>query len=314
MKPIVHWLMFEQRVSGLYNYTYSLHKATLANGYESHICYIDPDLKHGGKLRMPSPVVGEVEFSDWKVSEGAINITHDTLPHAKLDNWVTELHGTPDYMAQSMDTLTVTTYKLGRVKMALTRFPSHIQYWKEYTNTPIYAIPPGVNLDFWTPKGVSQRFARPLVLWADTVREGVKNPTNLLYAMKIVNRELPTWGLKLVAIPPNEIAGYAYLCGRLGLDSIIEFPLEPMIGDMAVLYRGVRDVGGVMYSDTNEEGSNSSWEAEAVGLPVVHHKNNPQEIAEAIIETAKKAERKPIQRDIRKTADAMCAYLEMTFG
>lgn len=314
MKPIVHWISFEQRTSGLYTYTYSLHKATKELGYESHICYTNPDLKTGGTITLPNPAIGTVDFSPWDVSKDAINFTHDQLPHMKLDNWVTEFHGHPHFIAQDMDPLSVTAYKLGRVKLAFTRFPSHVQYWKQFTDTtPIHVIPPGVNLKFWNPNGpVSPFFQRPIVLWADTVRAGVKSPINLLYAMKIVNKELPLWGLKLVALIPEEIAGYAYLCGRLGLDSIVEWPLEAMHAKMVQLYRAVVASGGLMYSDTNEEGSNSSWEAEACGLPVIHHRDSPEEIAQAIIEASKNRS-KPVVRDIRETAKKMVEVLEASF-
>src|SRR5687767_6242502 len=103
MKPLVHWLRFDQKTSGLYTYTYSLHRAALEMGYDSHICYSDPDLRTGGKLSLPNPTIGIVEFSPWKVAEGAINFTHDAPPHMKLDNWITEMHGHPLFIAQGMD-------------------------------------------------------------------------------------------------------------------------------------------------------------------------------------------------------------------
>jgi hypothetical protein len=123
--------------------------------------------------------------------------------------------------------------------------------------------------------------------------------------MKIISRELPLYGLKMVAIPPNEIAGYAYLCGALRLDSAIEFPIDAMTTGMPELYRGSK----IMYSDTNEEGSNASWEAEACGLPVVHHKNSPQEIADAIMAEPPK----PVRRDIKETAKVLVAVLSSQF-
>lgn len=319
MKPIVHWLRWEQKTSGLYVYTYALHKATLQLGYESHICYIDSDLKNGGTLGFMNPSIGiydeekkrkVIKASPWSVADGAINITHDSLPHMKLDNWVTEMHGHPAYAASDMNMLTPSLYKLGRAELIFTRFPSHIQYWREYTNAPIHVLPPGVDLEHWKYDGAKVNFTRPIILWGDTVREPIKSPLNLLYAMKIINRELPIYGLKLVGIPPQEIAGYYYLCGRLGLDSILELPIEPMVKNMDELYRGVRDVEGVMYTDTNNEGSNSSWEAEALGLPTVHHRDSPEEIAQAIIEQVNRHEKPVKARDIKETAKEMISVLE----
>lgn len=313
MKPIVHWLRYEPASSGLYTYTYSLHKATKALGYESHICYSDSDLKTGGKIKVPHPAVGEIDFSPWSVCDGAINIIHDMPPHMKLDNLVAEMHATPRYAAKSIESLSATMYHLEHAELILTRFPSHVQYWEQATHAPIHVIPPGVNLDFWTPKGPAMQFQRPTILWADTIRDGVKDPTDLLYAMKIVNKELPEYGLHIVAIPPNEIAGYAYYVGALRLDSIVDFPLVPMFQDMDALYRGVRNSGGLMYSDTNAEGSNASWEAEAIGLPVIHHQNNPKDIANEIISEIKNPHHHPITRDIKDTAKAMVSILESYF-
>lgn len=304
----VHWLRFDQKTSGLYTYTYSLHKASKALGYDSHICCSDPDLKGGGKITMPNPVVGRVEFSPWDVSKGAVNITHDGTPHQKLDNWVAEIHGHPDFITQSMDSLTGGMYSL-QAKAILTRFPSHKQYWEQATDAPIHVIPPGVDLDYFTPSGPKAQFVNPTILWADTVRKGVKSPVNLLYAMKIITKQYPMWGLKLVGIPPNELAGYAYFCGRLGLDSAISWPIHPMVPDTAEFYRGAQ----LMYSDTNEEGSNSSWEAEACGMPVVHHRDSPQEIANALI-AAMDNPPQAVRRDIKITAKAMVAALESSLS
>jgi glycosyltransferase involved in cell wall biosynthesis len=306
MKPIVHWLAFTQRTSGLYTYCFSLHRASKALGYDSHICCTDPDMKDGLTVSMPNPVIGMAEYSPWSVSKDAINIIHDGVPHTKLDNWVAEMHGHPHHVTQNMNSLTAAMYNL-HADLILTRFPSHVQYWKQCTRSPIAVIPPGVNLDYFNPKGSAHKFPIPTILWADTVREGVKSPNNLLFAMKIINRERPEWGLKLVGIPPNEIAGYSYLVGRLGLDSSVDWPLMAMVPNTPELYRGAQ----VMYSDTNEEGSNSSWEAEACGLPVVHHKDTPEEIAEAILKVEKRA---PVRRDIKGTAKAMMAVLESYFG
>lgn len=314
MRRIVHWLRYELRTSGLYNYVYSLHRAEKQLGYDSHICYIDEEFKDGGVFKFPTPLIGTVEFSDWKVSENAVNITHDSTPHMKLDNWVAEMHGTPNYAAQNMDALTSCLYALERAELILTRFPSHVKHWEQLRKEAIAVIPPGVDLDYWSVQGKKTRFVRPIILWADTVREATKSPIDLLYAMKIISNELPTHGLKLVAVPPQEIAGYAFLCGSLRLDSCMEFPIEPMHADMDQLYRGVRDVGGVMYSDTNEEGSNSSWEAEACGLQVLHHQDSPEQIAEMLIDMAQgKIVIEPERRDIKTTAQEMVNVLETYF-
>lgn len=309
MLPICHWLRFDQKTSGLYTYTYSLHRATQALGYESHICYSDNDLKDGGTINLPNPVIGKVDFSPWTVSKGAINITHDQLPHMKLDNWIAEMHGHPLFAASEMDSLVACMHKLERVKLILTRFPSHVQYWQQCTRAPIHTIPPGVDLEYWKPEGKKQFFKRPIILWADTVRPPIKDPTALLYAMKIISNELPLHGLKLVGIPPNELMGYAYFWGALRLDSAIEYPIEPMTLNMGELYRAAE----VMYSDTNEEGSNASWEAEACGCPVIHHKNSPEEIAWEIIEQVKEGKPQTQRRDIKDTAKAMIAVLEDAF-
>lgn len=308
MKPIVHWLRFDQKTSGLYTYTYSLHRASLELGYDSHICYSDEDLQGGGTINLPNPTIGKVQFSPWSVRKDAINFTHDSMPQMKLDNWITEMHGHPVYAAQNMDPLSTTMYKLERVKLVFTRFPSHVQYWQQATKAPIHYIPPGVDLSFFKPQGKKIEYLRPILLWADTVRPPVKSPTDLIYAMKILTGAMPSLGLKLVALPLEELAGYAYLCGALRLDSAIEWPLEPMFKDMDQLYRGAT----IMYSDTNEEGSNSSWEAEACGLQVIHRKPSPQEIADAVISalTTGIVDSLPKRRDIKDTAKAMMAHLE----
>jgi hypothetical protein len=138
-----------------------------------------------------------------------------------------------------------------------------------------------------------------------------------MHAIKIISHELPLYGLKLVGIPPNEIAGYCYLAGALRLDSSVVFPIELMRANMAELYRGVADgiigMKGVMYSDTNEEGSNSSWEAEACGLRVIHRKDSPKEIAEAILNEIEHPSIKPVARDIKETAKKMIEVLEVSF-
>lgn len=302
---LVHWLNIPDGISGLYNYTFALHNATQQLGYESHICFWSK--KDGGRLLYPRGDI--IEASPHSISQGAINITHDQLPPYNLDNWVTEMHGMPQFTARELDPLSVACYKLKRADLIFTRFPSHIQYWQELTDKPIHVIPAGVDLERYKPEGKKVSWTRPVILWADTWRDPVKNPMDLLYAMKLINKELPMHGLKLVGIPSEKIQTIAYMAGRLGLDSCIEWPIETMVQNMDEVYRGA----DVMYSDTNHEGSNSSWEAEACGLSVVHHQNSPKEIAWAIIERVKLNERIPIRRDIKETARKMMDVLEIAF-
>lgn len=307
---LVHWLHFTQAMSGLYSYVYALHKASLELGIDSHICYWDSSLKDGATLKFPDQRIGIVKASPWTVKDGAINITHDQIPLFKLDNWVGESHGVPEYTARDFDALTTNMYKLDRAEIILCSSKSAIPYWEMLTDKPIYHLDRGVDLDYWKPEGKKMGWTRPMILWADTWREPVKNPINLLYAMKIINRELPMYALKMCAVPSDRMQMVAYMCGRLRLDSVIEWPLEHMVQNIDQYYRGAE----AMYSDTNEEGSNASWEAEACGLPVVHHKDTPEEIAKAIIEQANKHERKVIARDIKNTARQLLTILGYHFS
>jgi glycosyltransferase involved in cell wall biosynthesis len=319
VKRWVHWLMPEASMSGLISYTFQQHFTALELGIDSHICFFN--YKEGiATAKFPQTRLPDMKISPHSVKDGAINIIHNLASPFKLDNMVMELHGMPQWVIRSMDSLTTVCSKLESAELCLTRFPSHVPYWKELTDKPIHVIPPGLDLNFWKPEGEAIEFAyHPTVLWADSWREGVKEPWDLLYAMKMVARANPAAKLKMVNIPSYYRDILHYFIGRLKLDNVIDWPIEGQVRNVDEYYRGA----DVVYSPVNEDGNNTVWEARSCGIPVITLLPTAVEIAEAILRQGSKAEIKKVDQalgidqakayDMKNTVKAMAGIFERAF-
>ena len=199
--------------------------------------------------------------------DNTVNIIHRHLPpnFDKLKNTVFFAHGTPLYIMEKDESLEAVTEFIHKCDIILTSWPSHIPYWQQFTNKPVIYNQPGVDLDYFTADGPKKDAkGKPLVLWADSWR-GDKQPWNILYAMKLVAKQLPEAKLKMVNIPENKRLLVARMIQALGLQPNVEFPIDEKVKDVREWYRSA----DLVVSAVNSEGNNVSWEAEACNVPVI---------------------------------------------
>ena len=317
---VAHWLHVAG-VSGLKASALSFFIKERDLGFETGICSPDEKYREGGE-RLDLGRAGSTVLKPWSwaMAEDAVNLFHQDLPSVvgKLRNRVFPAHGNPLYCYYSHylendDALGFSLHIAELCDLTLVWNRMHIQYWSEFIpKEKIRFVRSGVDLDLWNPEGQKSEFRRhPTLLYADAVRTGsipLKNPFNTLIALKKVAREIPTTRLQLLNVPPKKQVFWAWLVGRLHVESIVENFLVGVASNMDRIYRGV-DI--LVHPIQGGSISSVGCEALACGLPTIilegeedthasmKCRNDPDSIAEAILSLWDRIQRDPEGERIR---------------
>lgn len=242
----------------MYSYIAQLIHVANRMGIESTMVYSSEAEPQIANLMHYDEPVMTIAHGD-ALQNDCINIFHSGVPDIfpELPNKVYDTHGMPQWIARDMDSLEYTAEMVRYCDLVLTRWKQQIPYWQALTDKPVRYVPPGVDLQLWKPEGPKKQFSGETVLWADSWRDGIKEPWELLYKSKGLK-------LKLVNIPEEKRQLVYYLVEKLGLD--IEYPIEGNVGNIADYYRGA----DYLYSSIPlDYGDNMIWEARACGCTVI---------------------------------------------
>lgn len=253
---IAHWVNFPLDESGMYSYIQQSVRAAQKLGIESRIAFCNIAESQPLMLQPYAFPTTSISHAD-ATAKDCINIIHSGTPVKlkQLSNLVFETHGMPEYILQSWEALTYTASMIKQCDITITRWANQLQAWRAYTDNPVYLIPPGVDLDLWKQEGKKKQFSNhPLVLWADSWRDGIKEPWRLLYQLK----QHPELTVKMVNVPDKHRDRLHYVIGELGLGNNIEWPIEGKVSNIAEYYRGVDYV----YTEWDD---NVKWETLACG-------------------------------------------------
>lgn len=259
---LVHWVNFPLDNSGMYSYIQQSVRAAQKLGIESRIAFCNIPDSHPYVLQPYVFPTTSIAHKDTMSRDCCVNIIHSGVPPVKLKqlpNLVFETHGMPEYILQNWEALTYTASMLKQCDITITRWANQAQAWRAYTDKPVHVIPPGVDLDLWRQEGSQKPFSNhPLILWADSWRDGIKEPWRLLYQLK----QHPELTLKMVNIPDRHRDRLHYVIGELGLGNNIEWSIEGRVSNIADYYRGADFV----YSEWDD---NVKWEALACGVKCI---------------------------------------------
>ncbi|GEM_PF-5816960 len=303
---LIHWINPTAATSGMYSYIAQCIRVANQLGHHATYAYCNRPEPEPAVLMHYGAVLETVSHKTAEEKD-CINIIHSGIPanFNRLPNKVFETHGTPRWIMKDWDALSYTSFMAKNCSLVVTRWPSQVPYWQALTDKPVKTIPPGVDLELWKPDGPKKEFTNhPLILWADTWREGLKEPWELLYALKMIMREIPSITLKLVNIPSEKMDLLHYFIGVLGIGSAIEWPVEARVQNIAEYYRTADWV-----FSAHGEGSNVTWEAQACGAKIGFGDVSSEAIARQILrdEYDPAEEEKP---DLRKTIESQVNIFE----
>lgn len=270
---IVNWITYKPGyVSGMINFAFSMYYEMLRQGYDTYLCSTEyPD----GKVLQLGDV--KIRFREWKEAGGkdSINIFHCDIPPCvlKLKHRVFPIHGGPlhcfyEEYTKSDASLATAGSLLELSDLSVVWNPKHIQYWSEFTDPEkLVYVKGGIDLRKYSPNGDKTEFvSHPTVGYCDAIRLGIKQPFNLLFAIKKVARELPGVRLELINIPPEKSGFWHWLVGRLKLDVNCENIVVGIHPNLPVIYRGL-DM--LVHPISGGSMSSVGCEALACGCPTI---------------------------------------------
>ena len=320
---IVHWIAYrEKSISGLHSFATSLYLKMLQMGYDTVLA--STNMRDGGEVKLGKYGIHKV--IPWSEVEGDdhINILHTDKPPClkRLRNTVFPTHGSPfyvfmdDYIKADGSTAIIAEL-IDRCDLVISWNKKYIQYWVELTDNPgkIKYVRGGVDVNRFTMEGDHIDFGfHPVVGYCDAIRPGIKQPFNLLFAMKKVAREIDTVKLELFGLPHDKSYYWYYLFGRLKLDTVVDKVVIGMYPEISKFYRGldllVHPVSGGTVTSVGAE-------AMACGCPVIalegddeypammKCKDEPDSMAEAIMKLweAIESDRESIRKKARELAE-----------
>ena len=214
----------------------------------------------------------------WEEAMGPdrINVIHSDIPPVfhKLGNRVFWAHGTPRHVflysyMHGGSALEVSAYLVDRCELVIVTNPNYIPYWQELTDDPdkIKFVPGGVDVDRFKPEGKAMKFTgKPSVGYLDPIRVGVKDPFDLMFAVKKLGKTNPNIKLILGGVRQEKLFIISYLAGRLKLDANLETVIVGMYPNVTEIYRGL----DILVSPV-EGGTVSTVAAEAMacGCPAI---------------------------------------------
>ena len=304
---IVHWITVTKGISGMYSFSFSLYLKMVEMGYNVFLASSrHPD---GGQLDLKP--FGVHPLIPWKncFDKNTVNIIHTDIPPCfnRLKNTVFPTHGSPyyvfleDYLKKD-HSYSVSEYLARNCSLVVTWNPKHIQYWR-YFNENITYVRGGVDCKRFTPNGPKQVFLHhPTLLYCDAIRPGIKDPLNVLFASKILEKEIDDIRLELFNIPLEHSGLIHYIIGSLNLGVTVENVVIGAIPQISKYYRGADIVFNLVRGGSI---SSVGCEAMACGTPVIllegepwnpalmKCKDTPEDIAKAVIKLWDKMRENP---------------------
>ena len=325
----------------MYSFATSLYLKMKQMGYD--VALASSLHKDGGEIDFGK--FGVHRFIPWSEAVGkeCINIFHSDVPPPfnKLENRVFWAHGSPHHVflydyVHGTDGFATSAYLIENCDLVIVTNPSYIQYWQEIAERDkVRHVPGGVDLDRFKPEGKSLKFSgEPSVGYLDPIRPGVKDPFNLLFAMKKVGRNNPKARLVLGGISQDKVVYLSYVAGRIKLDINLDTVVVGMYKNVTEIYRGLDMIvsplqGGIV--------STVAAEAMACGCPAIvlegsdmqayaKCRDDPVSMASAIEEVWSQVREDRVKvrslarkialenYDIRRTVDKLRVLLEEFFG
>lgn len=264
-----------------------MYEAELEMGIDAAI--MDPDAPAGG-TDIPTHRRGLDKSKPWTWSyeqKATLNVLSSTIPDIfpELPHPILIAHGMPDYcvyseLVEGYNAFQTTMEMLRICEASICWSQKEASFWRIASDKPTHYLERGCDLKYWVIDGPAIKFRyHPVIVYAEVPRP-VKNPLNLLVALKEVRRKYYPTKLELIGLDAKTQSTWAFIIGSLGLSmgNLIEAFVVGMHDTPGHYYRGADIVfssvqGGLM--------SRVGVESLACGVPTIITEGCPEKIASA---------------------------------